>query len=363
MPGISTIVPNTLEGAATQQLSKGTDHETAGRPGSPWRIAPGRTLVVPRLDGVAVHHASFGSDQAAATLARILLELDIARAADWSLCGGEPEKFIERTIDRFVRGHGESEIDGAFELSLTLSTEPHEWYEAEDEPDGSQMFLYMEASSCGFVNLGPALALCEREHARLPATFARLFLESLGSCFRIYDDHDAEEHISILEDNYDPSEDAEALAALPKRDAILPPSMQQRVLGTKGLKGIVSRLAPRSHIYRLLMATLEVARLSRAVKLPQIPEPVREMFSDCNPPVPILLAIYRLGDAIEAAFDDERQSMLEVTPEPWPLIPFNGTDRESTREAFNCLGAALDLLVAARRVLNLVPSWEANRAI
>ena len=39
----------------------------------------------------------------------------------------------------------EAAIDGAFELSVTLSTDPHEWCETEDEPDGSQMFLYMEA--------------------------------------------------------------------------------------------------------------------------------------------------------------------------------------------------------------------------
>lgn len=358
MPGIPAILPNIRESAATKQLSESTDNETAGRPGSPWLIAPGRTLLVPRLDGVAVHHASFGSDQAAARLAAILLELDIAKAADWALCGGEPQSLIGRTLDRFVRSRGESGIDGAFELSVTLSTEPHEWCEADDEPDGSQMFLYVEASSCGFVNLGPALALCEREHRRLPATFARLFLDSIGSCFRVYDDRDAEEHISILEDNYDPAEDGEALAALPKSDAILPACMQQRPLGNKAVKRILSQLAPKSHLYRLLMATHEVAQLSRAVKLPQIPEPIREIFSDCNPPVPILLAIYRLGDAIEAAFDDERQSMLEVTPEPWPLIPFNGTDLESSRQAFACLGAALDLLVAARRVLDLVPGWE-----
>ena len=51
--------------------------------------------------------------------------------------------------------------------------------------------------------------------------------------------------------------------------------------------------------------------------------------------------------------------MLEATPEPWPLIPFDGTDIESTRQAFACLGAALDTLAAARRVLDLVPGWEA----
>jgi hypothetical protein len=192
----------------------------------------------------------------------------------------------------------------------------------------------------------------------LPVTFARLFLEAIGSCFRIYDDRDAEEHISILEDNYDPQEDAEPLAALPKRDAILPPCMKRDPLRQGALKRIISQLAPRSHLRRLLTATLELARLSQTVKLPQIPEPIREMFSDCNPPVPILLAIYRLGDAIEAAFDDERQSMLEATPEPWPLIPFDGTGLKSTGQAFACLGAALDTLAAARRVLDLVPDWE-----
>jgi hypothetical protein len=39
----------------------------------------------------------------------------------------------------------------------------------------------------------------------------------------------------------------------------------------------------------------------------------------------------------------------------------DGTERESTRKAFDCLGDVLDTLVAARRVLNLVPGWEAIR--
>jgi hypothetical protein len=335
-----------------------TDHQGSHGPRSPWLIAPGRTLDVPRLEGIPVHHDSFGADQAAARLASVLLKLDIAKPADWRICGGEPQAFVRRALDRFARSHSESKIDGAFELSITLSTDPHEWCEREGEPDGSQMFLYMEASSCGFVDLGPALALCEREHPRLPVTFARLFLGSIGSCFRIYDDRDAEEHISILEDNYDPQEDAEALAALPKRVDILPQCMKGKPLGQRALKSLLLTLSSKSDVGRLLAATLELSRLSRTVRLPDIPGPIREMFCDCNPPVPILLAIYRLGDAIEAAFDDERQSMLEATPEPWPLIPFNGSDLGSTRHAFGCLGAALDTLAAARRVLDLVPGWE-----
>jgi hypothetical protein len=104
-----------------------------------------------------------------------------------------------------------------------------------------------------------------------------------------------------------------------------------------------------------------VDRISRRVRLPVIPEPVREMFSDCNLPLPILLAIYQQGDAIEACFDDESKSMLELTPEPWPLIPFDGTDSISTDRAFRCLKGALDALVAARRVLDLVPGWDPIR--
>ena len=60
-------------------------------------------------------------------------------------------------------------------------------------------------------------------------------------------------------------------------------------------------------------------------------------------------------------FDDESKSMLELTPEPWPLIAFDGTDSISTDRAFRCLKRALDALVAARRVLDLVPGWEPIR--
>ena len=213
MSAVPAVLLHPLASTPAQHLRpKEVGHEGTGRACAPWLIARGRSLDVPRLDRVALHHSSFGSDAASARFATILVELGIANPSDWEACAGEPAKFLRRTLDRFVRSHGESEIDEAFELSVTLSTDPHEWCESEDEPDGSQMFLYVEASSCGFVNLGPALSLCEKEHPRLPATFGRLLLNSIGSCFRIYDDRDAEEHISILEDNYDVEADGEERA-------------------------------------------------------------------------------------------------------------------------------------------------------
>ena len=178
-----------------------------------------------------------------------------------------------------------------------------------------------------------------------------MFLHGLGRCFRIYDDRDAGEHLSMLvQDNYDPEEGREAL---PDRKKLLPPCMNQRPLRGAALRTQSWAGWRRvNRVLRLLNAALEVDRISRRVRLPVIPEPVREMFGDCNLPLPILLAIYQQGDAIEACFDDESKSMLELTPEPWPLIPFDGTDSISTDRAFRCLKGALDALVAARRVLD-----------
>ena len=359
MSAVPARVSDSVTRPATQHpWAKAVHDQDTVRACSPWLIASGHSLKIPRLDQVPIHHCSFGSDAAAARFASVLLELGIAKPSDWSRSTKEPARFLKRTLDRFVRDHGEKAIDGAFDLSVTLSTDPHEWCETDDEPDGSQMFLYVEAYSCGFVNLGPALALCEASHPSLPSTFARLFLNSLASCFRIYDDRDAEEHISLLEESYDPTEDAEALSTLPDRSAILPPSMKVPPLGPRKLKSLLSGFGGNDPVARLLKVALGLQRAANAVRLPPAPEGVRELFSDCNPPVPVLLAIYQSGDAIEACFDDERQSMLELTPEPWPLIAFNGTDPQGTLHAFRCLGGALDVLATARRVLDLVPGWE-----
>ena len=158
MSAVPAVLPNPRSSTPTQHLRpQEVGHEGPGRSRAPWLIARGPSLDTPRLDRVALHHSSFGSDAASARFATILVELGIANPCDWKACAGEPGKFLRPTLDRFVRSHGESEIDEAFELSVTLSTDPHEWCESEDEPDGSQMFLYVEAASCGFVNLGAAL--------------------------------------------------------------------------------------------------------------------------------------------------------------------------------------------------------------
>lgn len=316
---------------------------------------------MPRLDGVPLHHQSFGSDAAAARFATLLLETDIARAADWKGCAGNPLHFVKRTIQRFARTHGATAIDQAFEVSVSFSDSPLGLVvESSEEPDGSLVFLYMEAGSCGFVNLGPVLPILETAHPRLPATFVHLFLNGINRWFRTYDHHDADERLDNMEDRCDPSDepDPEAMAALPSGEDVLPPCLKRKPLGGRVLRSILPSLAPQSNVVRLIRAVQNLDAVSRRVDRIIIPPHIVEIFSDMNPPVPVLLTIFREGDAIEACFDEERQYMLELQPEPWPLLPFNATDSSSVRTAFDCLGTALDTLTAARHVLELVPGWK-----
>lgn len=363
MSAVSSFEPSLAGGFTTQPVRPETERfqpASAPRLRSTGLIAAGESLPVPRLDGIPFHHQSFGSDAAASRFATLLLETGIARAADWSGCAGNPLHFVRRTIQRFAQNHGGTAIDQAFDVSVSFSDSPLGLFDPCEEPDGSLVFFFMEAESCGFVNFGPVLPILERAHSRLPASFVHLFLNGMNRWFRTYDHRDADERLENMEGMYDRGDesDEEARAALPNRDEVLPACLKQRPLGRRTLDSVLSRLASQSMAARLMRAVQQLDDVSQRVKRIIIPPDIVEVFSDMNPPVPVLLAIFREGDAIEACFDEERQYMLELQPEPWPLLPFNATDPGSIRTAFDCLGTALDTLAAARQVLALIPGWK-----
>src|SRR5260370_794577 len=117
MYAIPAVLLHPLASTPAQHLRpKEVGHENTGRACAPWLIAQGRSLDVPRLDRVALHHSSFGSDAGSARFATILVELGIANPSDWEACAGEPAKFLRRTLARFVRracGDNGSQQDSA----------------------------------------------------------------------------------------------------------------------------------------------------------------------------------------------------------------------------------------------------------
>ena len=106
---------------------------------------------------------------------------------------------------------------------------------------------------------------------------------------------------------------------------------------------------------KLLKAVLSLERLSAQAKRPELGDDIGQQLSDCNPPLPCLLAIFAEADSVSAAFDEEAQGMLEVTPEPNLIIPFDPADTESVRNAFQVFGVACETIAAASRLIDLMP--------
>ena len=59
-------------------------------------------------------------------------------------------------------------------------------------------------------------------------------------------------------------------------------------------------------------------------------------------------------DAIAACFDEEAEGMMEVTPEPNLIIPFDPTDTESLRRTFHMFGVACQTIAAASSLIDLM---------
>jgi hypothetical protein len=99
---------------------------------------------------------------------------------------------------------------------------------------------------------------------------------------------------------------------------------------------------------KLVEAAINLDRVSAQAKRPELGDDISEQLSDCNPPLPCLLAVFIEADSVAAAFDEEADGMLEVTPEPNLIIPFDPTDVDSVRVAFRVLGAASDTITVAK---------------
>ena len=103
------------------------------------------------------------------------------------------------------------------------------------------------------------------------------------------------------------------------------------------------------------MAVLALDRMSAQAKRPELDDDIGQQLSDCNPPLPCLLAVFAEGDSISGSFDEEAQGMMEVTPEPNLIIPFDPTHTESVRDAFHVFGVACETIAAASKLIDLMP--------
>jgi len=326
-------------------------------------MAQGSGLVLPRLGAVPVVHRLVADDRLAVMLAKSLVELDIAVPRDWKRAERDPTSFLRITLERMIKVHGGSAIRRRFLLSAVISNTPCDWAER-DETRPNQLFLIVEPSeaSCGCVTFGPALQLLESIHPQLPATFFHLFIGALNRWLRIYDFRDAEERAETLREWAAQEPDADQYE-IPDVQGSIPPCMRQGALDEGELALLKDKINHPLAI-KLVDAALALDHLSAQAKRPELDDDIGQQLSDCNPALPCLLAVFAEGDAIAACFNEEAEGMIEVTPEPNLIIPFDPTDSASVRGTFHMFGVACRTIAAASHVIDLMPGndqWIISR--
>jgi hypothetical protein len=326
-------------------------------------MAQGAGLLLPRLAGIPPIHRVVADDRLAVILAKSLLELDIAVPGDWKRAECDPTSFVRVTLERWIKAHGGSAIRRRFLLVAAISDTPCEWTER-DETRPNQLFLTVEPSeaTCGCMNFGPTLELLEKAHPRLPATFFNLFIGALDRFIRVYDHRDAEERAETLREWAAQEADADQYE-IPDVQGSIPACMRETALEEGELARLKDKIDDRLAA-KLVEAAINLDRMSAQAKRPEITDDIGQQLSDCNPPLPCLLAMFAEGDGVEACFTEEADGMLEVTPEPNLIIPFDPTHIMSVRDAFHVFGVACQTIAAASHMIDLMPGndqWIISR--
>ena len=332
----------------------------ATRLDSTFLMPPGSGLTISHLNDVPVAHRLWQGEQAAARLACTLLDADIAAAGDWLAAKKNPFDFLKKSLDDWLSDHRGSKISEQFYLDLTLSTGLDRYFSPNSNPtgDASAVFLTVEPESAGYVILGPTIKILEAAHPRLPATFVHLFLGALNRWVRVYDYRDALGRVERLREWYESDPDPErGEVELPDIERCIPVSLKKQPLGQKSLQRIVPRIENQV-ARRLMQLAIQLHELSCTDTRPAIREDARELLMDCGEPVPALLAVFERNDAIEGCFDEECQGMLELTPEPNLIVPFNGESKESVLGAFTILATVCNTLSCASELMKIMPGNE-----
>jgi hypothetical protein len=317
-------------------------------------MATGGQLAMPRLDGVPLQFRFSTGDRASIALARKLLELDLASPDDWKVANHDPAAYVLVTLDRLIAAHGGDNIKRRFDLCTTLSSCLDEYSERnEANPDGSCLYLTVDPDRSGFLILNPTVKILEEANPRLPATFYGLFAGALNKWIRVYDYHEAQERVTMWREWMEGEPDTEQYE-LPDVEKCIPACMRQRPLSRQKLRAVRAKVEGRE-VGDLLKAVLELVDISDGAARPEVTDEMREELCDTNPPLPSLLAVFAESDAIEACYDDEAQTALEVTPEPSVIIPLNAHEPQSVRQAFHTFGVVCDTLAAASRMIDRMP--------
>ena len=308
-------------------------------------------VVLPRLDGAPLEYRLSAEDPRAIKLAQTLTVLGIADPCDWEEAKRCPAGYVQAALKHWLVLHGGDQVRENFALNAMISGSADLYCGEEGRQD--VLYLMVDPESAGYRVLGPTLEMLERIHPRLPATFYYLFVGGIQRVVRVYDFRDAQDRVEMLREWAEGEPDQDQYE-FPEVEGCIPPSMKLKPLAAKHAQRIADRTDDQ-FCRHLLQTAVDLNRISRSLKRPEISEETREALMDSNPPLPALLVSFKHHDAVCACYDDEAQAFLEASPEPNLLVEINPSDHASVRRAFDTLAVLCETMAAASRMVALLP--------
>jgi hypothetical protein len=307
--------------------------------------------ILPKLDGVPLEYRLSAEDPRAIKLAQTLTTLGLAEPSAWENAKHSPTGYVREALKRWLVSHGGEQARESFALNATISGS----LDLYSGDDGRQELLYLmvDPDSVGYAILGPSLEMLEVVHPRLPASFYHLFVSAIQRWLRVYDFRDAQYRVEMLREWTEEEADQEQYE-FPDIEGCIPHSMKLKPLSLKHVRQLDGPINDQLS-RQLLEGALDLNKISRRLRRPEISEETREVLMDSNPPLPALLISFKRHDGVVACYDDESQAFLEASPEPNLIVEIDPTDQAGVRRAFDTLAVLCETMAAASRLAALLP--------
>ena len=263
----------------------------------------------------------------------------------WQAADGNPLKFVESSLLRWINEHGSDVIADYIGYELSISD-----FDGHDKnlTRERELYLTVQCDTCGYLMVGAGLEALEDEAPGLGTAFYTVLLSSLYRWMRIWNDSDAEYVIEMQREwalsETDGAEDPkEALKQyeLPDMEKVVPP-YARRTGETSLRKNLTLLSAHKNGKYgEWIIRLLSMHRLARLKPTHNIRAESEGYYED--DPLPALLIVFEKHDAIEQTFDEASQSMYEVEHAPLVACRINPARSENVGGALRTLEIFLGL--------------------
>jgi hypothetical protein len=314
---------------------------------------------LPVLDGVpTVYSHEFHAELIYDLCAALVLE-GLGKPATWQECGENAQVFAQRTIMESVGEARWNLLKRNIEYHLTVSDV------AERDGDDAllengRLALTIECSGAGFLKIGPALDVLEKEAEGLGAAFYWTLTYALYRVMRIYNHDDALQYEERMREYAEEDEENRNQYEFPEVEKALPACIQKTLkCRSRDSIGEARRLL-REHESGPCGSWIErLRRIERLSRISIQTDPnFREDGGYDSIPLPSLVVAFKDHDAIIACFDEEGQYMLEGSSEPTLRIVFAPQKPEEVKLAVRAIERFVALNYELFQLVEAIQDWE-----